>query len=227
MAGHAEGAEQPLRQAIARRRASGDEHNALLDENALGLLLIALERHEEAVAVLSAAARRAQHLRDGLAQPFVWHALAVALLAHGRPSQAYEAALEATRVSTTTLHGDTNLLLGVTLARITIASLRENVDPADVMPQLQVALCDDGAAWYAALALAEYRQDCLGDHTSAARLWELLQHAPLEAHVAALVRARTCGPSQVRGTGAPQHTDLETLRRLVARVDDGIGTLSV
>jgi len=218
MAGEVDGAELPLRRAIEQRRAAGDEHTLLLEESALGLLLVALGRQAEAVSLLGAALRRAEHLKARHAMPYVAHSLAFAHLVDGRPAEAHAAALMAADAATPTMHADVHIILDVTFARISIASLHNRLDPSDAREPIIAGLRDPHAAWYAAIALAELLSDVRGNPEDAQRLWRLLATAPLEAHLAYIVRNRTT----LEPDASAPRADREALERLLDQIEPGL-----
>jgi tetratricopeptide (TPR) repeat protein len=222
LAGRLPEAEDALRRSIARKKEARTLFTALPELNALGLLLLAAERDDEAVALLQDALRIVGPEGDRQMRVFTLHSLAVALLEQGEATQAYEAIVAAFEALVPEMHREVDPLARLTWLRASLRASPEAVEGTSAAEVVQAGLAAGGTTgWYAALAVAEllaFRRDDVG---AAREVLGWIRAAPVEAHIATIVRRawrRLGGASAADGSDHGAAADHEALAALLRRV---------
>jgi tetratricopeptide (TPR) repeat protein len=218
MQGELDGAETALREAIALKQRSRRAGLALPNVNALGLLLIALERIDEALEVLHDGVQQGRRLRNRNVLPYLLHSLALAELEARHPERAYRLAAEAYSRLDSRLHEQVTPLLQTTLCRTMAQAPGVNLAASDVRTLL--ARCwplAGGVAWYASLAVIDYLAFEVGRGEAAGELAQLLAAAAHEGHLNTIIR-RTLARLQPAGPPPTQPPSLADMRSVIARL---------
>lgn len=218
MIGDLDDAESALRQAIALKQRARRGGLALANINALGLLLIALERLDEAFEVLHDGVQQGRRLRSRAFLPYLLHSLALVLLETGQPQEAYRLATEAFGNLDPRLHGQVTPLLETTLTRTMAQSPGVNLTTHELRALLtHCRALGGGVAWYASLAAIDYLDHQAGRHAAACELAQLLAAAPHEGHLNTIIR-RTLRRLGVDSTDTPPAPSLDELWHAMARL---------
>jgi tetratricopeptide (TPR) repeat protein len=189
MVGELDGAESDLRRAIALKQRLRRVGPALANINALGLLLIALERVDEALGVLHDGVQQGRRLRNRTVLPYLLHSLALALLESGQAEAAYRLTTEAFHTLDARVHDQVSPLLQTTLLRTMAQSPGSNLAATDVRKLLTRAQqLGGGAAWYANLAAIDYLAGVAQRREDACAMARLLAAVPHEGHLNSIIR---------------------------------------
>lgn len=218
MLGELDGAESALRQAIALTQRSRRIGSALPNINALGLLLIALERIDEALEVLQDGVQQSRRLRNRDSLPYLLHSLALAQLEARRPIHAYQHATEAYGQLNPRMHNQVAPLLATTLTRTMAQAPGMNLTARDVRKLLSRCWpIGGGVAWYASLAVIDYLAFEAGRPDAAGELVLLLASFPHEGHLNTIIR-RTLTRLQPEGTAIRDAVGLPEMWTAIGRV---------
>jgi len=189
MIGELDGAESAFRQAIILKQQARQTGLALPNINALGLLLIALERFDEARAVLQDGVQQGRRLRNRTILPYLLHSLALVHLEVGEFERAYHLTTEAFQALETSVHAQIAPLLQSTLLRTMAQSVGVNMALYDLQELLGHARQHgDGVAWYASLAVIDYLAGVAQRPADALALARLVAAAPHEGHLNSIIR---------------------------------------